>query len=224
MTEYHSDALGIPQGSGFFSPHPDPKSRGFRMRTNYRYLYVYGLFVLSLIPLVLAPYYNWNFRNPVNFIPYVFSAIILENNFADNKKYKLTIMMMVIFVVLSILDWVSMDYYAMNRKGGPLLPYYSRISLVFGAMFWTYMPSSIKFKPRKVISLLSSYSLGIFCLHRTVPLMFLLIIRKVFPGLPVEIITKNMNTTNYLPFLFAVISTVFVVYLLKRTIFFKRFV
>jgi len=49
------------------------------------------------------------------------------------------------------------------------VPPYTRISIVFGAMFIVGLFGITNKPPPKIISMLSSYSLGIYCFHRFIP-------------------------------------------------------
>jgi len=99
---------------------------------------------------------QWDY-NPLNFIPYIFTAAITVHEFNQKnfpQKQKLY-GMLVLFLAFTLIDW---------RLSKDIL-HYSRISLVFGSWLLLYLALLSTHKPPKIIRFLSSYSLGIYAFH-----------------------------------------------------------
>ncbi|MEG3439812.1 acyltransferase [Pannus brasiliensis CCIBt3594] len=112
--------------------------------------------------------YQFPLWHPFNFLPYIFSSLIVyqlyQNNptFLDYKKhFKILIGLSILFVIMSAFEWVGM--YDSNRW--VLLPPYSRASLVLGGCLIFYIGLILKEPPKGLLLLVANYSLGIYCLH-----------------------------------------------------------
>jgi hypothetical protein len=143
--------------------------------TRHKNVFIIGSFFLSIIIMIAAPHVfailelPFNFRNPINFIPYVFSAFLLID--LSNRKNPNTIAaaLFLLYMVFSLCDWLFLKYYIWNTYLGFIVPPYTRISLVFGAMFLVQFFLQPSHPPTKVITFLSQYSLGIYCFHSLIP-------------------------------------------------------
>jgi hypothetical protein len=107
--------------------------------------------------------------NPLNFFPYIFSALILNyyrqnfNNKNLGKKIQNHLIVLgILFISLSATEWLWMKNILGNQF---ILPPYSRISLVLGSSLILYLFSHPLAQAGGGVTLLSSYSLGIYCLH-----------------------------------------------------------
>lgn len=134
-------------------------------KTN-RSIELQGLFlVVSCLSLYIYQFPLWH---PCNFLPYIFSSLIVyqlyQNNptFLDYKKhFKILIGLSILFVIMSAIEWVGMY----DSNGWVLLPPYSRASLVVGGSLIFYIGLILKEPPRGLLLLIANYSLGIYCLH-----------------------------------------------------------
>lgn len=180
-------------------------------------------FSISLTPILLQPFFNWNFRNPINFLPLVFSSILVNEN-KEFQSNKAILIYGILYVVFSISDWFLIPYYNLFEQEGLLMPDYSRISLIFGSIFLLTSFSKITRPPSKIIQVLSSYSLGIYCLHIAVPKMTITLTQQLVGDRYTPLFTVAPDTTNILPFLLSVLTTVPVVCLIKKVPFFSKYV
>jgi hypothetical protein len=132
---------------------------------------LYLLFCLSMLSLFYMPHLlalkgiHTDYWNPINFIPYVFSSLLLRNIRANNNPTKTALVLFWLYIILSIGDWLFMKFYIWKGYEGFILPTYTRASVVFGAMFFVYVFSLIKTRAPKIVKFFSEYSLGIYCLH-----------------------------------------------------------
>ena len=185
--------------------------------------YIGILFVISLMLILLYPFFNWNFRNPVNFLPYIFSSILLTaNNKFLQKKYILSYF--ILWVTWSAIDWVLIPYYNSNRVSGLIMPDYSRISLVFGSIFMISISLKFRGPVINVVKYISEFSLGIYCLHRTFPQLLLNSFEKLGFHYDFAFLHKVPDSYNFFPFIFALITTFLIVLSLKKVPFILRYV
>jgi len=181
------------------------------------------LFIITLIPLVLVPFFNWNFRNPINFIPYVFLSILINEN-KNVINTRIVYFFGILFIILSISDWILLPYYNMFERDGFIMPVYSRISLVFGTIFFILLFLNINTPPPRIIKFLSSYSLGIFCLHRTTPLTIIFLGNKLGFERYLELFIVNPDTINIVPFMFSLLTSIIAVFCFKKIFFVSKYV
>jgi len=107
--------------------------------------------------------------NPLNFLPYVFTAKIVAQEFISNKLKKLTsslsINLSLLFafcVSLIIFEWIFLKDLPHYSR---LFPNYSRISLVFVSFFLLYISVLSTRSVPTIINFISKYSLGIYGFH-----------------------------------------------------------
>lgn len=132
-------------------------------------------FALSLIILMVAPHIfarleiRFDYWNPFNFIPYAFSVFLLDNFFTRENRTTITMALFLIYILFSVCDWIFIKHYIWNNYWGYIVPPYARLSVVFGAMFMLLAFLPVSHPPAKIISVLSEYSLGIYCFHKFIP-------------------------------------------------------
>ncbi len=110
---------------------------------------------------VLASLGEWDY-NPLNFLPYIFTASIAVKDFrameskeeAINLKPKVYALLF-LFVVFSFVEWKYFND----------LLHYARLSLVFGSWLLLYLAFLSNRKPSAVVKFISSVSLGVYTLH-----------------------------------------------------------
>jgi surface polysaccharide O-acyltransferase-like enzyme len=108
--------------------------------------------------------------NPFNFMPYVFSSFIILHDFRqaperpDLARVKLPILATA-YLVLSFVEWKYLLGLPSAGVWEGLVPTYARLSLVFGAWALTY--AALLYAPQAppLVQKVSSYSMGIYCLH-----------------------------------------------------------
>jgi len=171
--------------------------------------------ILLLLSSSLLYTYKFDYWNPLNFIPYIFSSLIIyefsKNGMflASTKKTRtISISFSILFILLSIVEWL----WLYDPKAQFLLPPYSRISLVIGSSLILYLSLKIKHKPQGFLLLISSYSLGIYCIHFNFiyPVnYFNQLWNNLWPSLPAKL-------ENSLTFLTILLLSIFFVFLLRR--------
>lgn len=176
-------------------------------------------FVLSLIILIISPHFFakanllFNYSNPINFIPYVFSAFIVVGLLKkSNNTFTLSVLLL-LYILFSIFEWTSIQYSLWSSYWKFILPPYTRVSVVFGTMFIVGLFGKVNKPPPKIISLLSSYSLGIYCLHRFIPTDEIWNTLNVHP--------HPMGIVNCVIQLF---GALIITHLFRKIVFFRRFV
>jgi surface polysaccharide O-acyltransferase-like enzyme len=177
----------------------------------------FTLLVLSSILLYIFKFAYWH---PLNFTPYIFSSLILyelcnrQNLQVSPKRTRmLAIMGGALFMIISAMEWLLLY----DSKAQFLLPPYSRLSLVIGSALIVFLFMRIKHKPTGFLLLVSSYSLGIYCIHFNFiyPVnYFNQLWNYVWPSLPAKL-------DNSLTFLSVLLMSIFLVFLFRRFRIFK---
>lgn len=100
--------------------------------------------------------------NPLNFLPYLFTAVIVWQELKHGELAKPTKTihvrlygLLALFLAFTIFEWAWFDKF----------PHYSRLSLVFGSWLLLYLALLSNQKPPVSIRLLSNCSLGIYVFH-----------------------------------------------------------
>lgn len=176
-------------------------------------------FFLSLIILLISPHLFakanllFNYSNPINFIPYVFSAFIAVGLLKKSNNTITLSVLLLLYLLFSIFEWTSIQYSIWSSYWKFILPPYTRLSVVFGTMFIVVLFAKVNKPPPKIISLLSSYSLGIYCLHRFIPTAEIWNTLHVHP--------HPMGTVNCV---IQLLGALIITYLFRKTVFLRRFV
>jgi surface polysaccharide O-acyltransferase-like enzyme len=177
------------------------------------------VFSFSIIDLLCKCEVFTQIINYFNFLPYVFTAAIVVQEFDEGKlnKPNLSLNLKIVWLfILSlsfiILEWQVLKFFPDHSR---LFPHYARISLVFISWFLLYLALLSTQKVPSIIRSISRYSLGIYGFHiffidRT---NFLDSLSQVFPGL--GILTK---------FLIALIGSTILTSLFKKSKQLKHFV
>ncbi len=144
-----------------------------RLSLSHRVVITYTCFILSLIALVFySRFCEVTYWSPLNFFPYVFSTVIIKQIWEGGSSARPTLILGTVFVLFSVLDWVFIRPFGWNNNHMLVLPEYARVSIVLGAAFFALLSLRIRKTPVRWIKSLSSYSLGIYCLH-VYPMVFL---------------------------------------------------
>lgn len=156
---------------------------------------------------------RWNY-NPLNFLPYIFTAAIVIQEFNEGKLKRLTPLLkyklwglLSLFVAFTVLEWEFIN--DLN---------YARPSLIFGSWLLLYVAILSNHKPPAIVNFISDCSLGIYAFHLffthiLFPDNFLSEISNMVPGL--SIATE---------FLLALIGSIALTLVFKRIKGLKRFV
>lgn len=104
---------------------------------------------------------RWDY-NPLNFLPYIFTAAIVVQEFNQGKLKKMAPLLKLklwslfsLFLVFTLLEWISLES----------LIHYSRLSLVFGSWLLLYLALLSTSKVPYIFSLISECSLGLYAIH-----------------------------------------------------------
>jgi hypothetical protein len=104
---------------------------------------------------------QWNY-NPLNFLPYIFTAAIVAQEFDRGKFAQLTPslttelwILFFLFLTFTLLEWSLLDR----------LMHYSRLSLVFGSWLLLDLALLSTHKVPFLVRFISEYSLGLYALH-----------------------------------------------------------
>lgn len=158
----------------------------FRFQGKYAKIIQYAvlgiLFVISLIIMVIGSYladlmdFSVGYANPLNFLPYVFSAIfivLILKKADDPTKKKAMLLIIILLAVLSIIfALIEKNALETNMIVYQNLPYktvvyytYARISLVLLSSLIIILAFYIKSKPPKFITIISDCSLGVYVIQ-----------------------------------------------------------
>lgn len=104
---------------------------------------------------------QWDY-NPLNFLPYVFTAAIVVQEFNQGKLKRMTPLFKLklwslfsLFLIFTLLEWISLES----------LIHYSRLSLVFGSWLLLYLALLSTSKVPYIVNLISECSLGLYAIH-----------------------------------------------------------
>jgi Acyltransferase family len=104
---------------------------------------------------------QWNY-NPLNFLPYIFTAAIVVQEFERGKftqmnrlfKFELWSLFF-LFLIFTLLEWSLLER----------LMHYSRLSLIFGSWLLLELALLSKLRVPALVSFISEYSLGLYAFH-----------------------------------------------------------
>jgi peptidoglycan/LPS O-acetylase OafA/YrhL len=111
---------------------------------------------------VLGAYWN-----PLNFIPYPFAAVLIAQNrgYIRAKKNMLISISLVVFVMLSIIEWRYSIGAIFFPGQGYAFPTYTRASLLFSVVALGIVALESRIKSIGIIRYMAKYSLALYCLH-----------------------------------------------------------
>jgi surface polysaccharide O-acyltransferase-like enzyme len=157
----------------------------FKIPVKKSLLYANIGFILSCVYLIAVStvslfhyQYIWTaYDNPLNFLPYIFSAYLIFHRasyLSQQQKYSLKkeinrviIPLAIAFILCVVFEWKYFHRPDIFIDG--IMPLYARPSLVFGSTALVYSFILLPLKPIPIVSLLSSCSLGIYCFHKFLP-------------------------------------------------------
>ncbi len=129
----------------------------------------------SIVMVALFPILNMQnpgyrylvaFWNPLLFIPYVFGAKLFVHYEETLKSAKhIPTLLLIAFVALCSVEWATLVHPNHELVQVVQLPLYARVSVVIGAFALFIAFLQVKGQPPRVIKVLSSASLGMYCVH-----------------------------------------------------------
>ncbi len=218
------------------------KSASAKIRVSYGLLFASCLLIFSFSTLepiientniqlpwlrVLNNLAGWDYT-PINFLPYVLTAMITAQEHAQGKlttmtrslKRKLWTLLGLTLLFFA-LEWILTSNRLLIQVDQGPLDHYLRLSLVFGSWLLFYLALLTTQKPSPIIQFLSTCSLGIYGLHvffifkRPIPLQSMPILGNLFQALPIlEILTR---------FSFILAATIALTVLARKVKFLKQF-
>jgi Acyltransferase family len=113
---------------------------------------------------------HWDY-NPLNFLPYIFTAVIAAQEYNEEKLRQVTFLkrkcclLLALTLLFFALEWnLTSNYFLIQVDQSPL-DHYMRLSLVFGSWLLLYLSLLIKSKAPTIVQFLSKCSLGIYGFH-----------------------------------------------------------
>lgn len=158
---------------------------------------------------------RWNY-NPLNFLPYLFTASITVQEFYGNPQKaslhlrKKLCSLFGLFLIFTLLEWFLLKN----------LVHYSRLSLVFGSWLLLYLALISKQKPKYAIYFVSTLSLGIYVTHLFVTHIFWI----ESPDFTNAIFDVSSRLYVIARFLIVLGASIAITYLLKKTKLLNKFV
>lgn len=129
-----------------------------------------SLLAITIFPILnmYEPAYRYlvAFWNPLSFVPYVFAAklfVYYENTIKSHRRIQL--ILLVAFVALCSIEWLTLIHPNHRLVQFVEIPIYSRVSVAVGASLLFIASLQIHRQPPKVVKVLSSASLGLYCIH-----------------------------------------------------------
>lgn len=170
----------------------------------------------------------WDY-NPLNFLPYIFTAAITAQEYNEGKlegkpkflKFKLY-NLFALTLIFFVLEWLLTSNQILIQVDQAPLDHYMRLSLVFGSWWLLYLALFSKQKVPAWVKFLSDCSLGIYGFHvfftfkRPIPFSSLPVIGGLFQAVPI--------LQSITAFSVALGGSIALTLLAKRIKFFKRFV
>lgn len=104
---------------------------------------------------------------PLNFVPYVFAALVFANNLEviRNNRGKVLIILSAGVICSAIYEWHFSITQLQFLVEGYAIPPYMRPSLTFLVMLIATLALTTELKSNRVIRFMAKYSLALFCLH-----------------------------------------------------------
>ncbi|MBW4694806.1 MAG: acyltransferase [Lyngbya sp. HA4199-MV5] len=140
---------------------------------------------------------GWDY-NPLNFLPYVFTAAITAQEYSEGKLEGATkflrrklYLLLGLTLFFFILEWVLTSNRLLIQVDQAPLDHYMRLSLVFGSWLLLYLALLVKVTAPSSIRFLSDCSLGIYGFHvfftfkKPLPLSSLPVFGNFFQVFPV---------------------------------------
>ena len=154
------------------------------------------------------PQYLYSYWSPTDFLPYVFTTILISK--LKEKKIRLKVYIVpfiLLYAAISFIEWKILPDIRYVSQNGYAFPTYGRISLVIASSFSILYFSLNHYRVPKLVQFLSKNSLAIYGIH-----MFV-IRSKLF-----EVLQLRDPISSFTLFACTLTVTIILVYLIK----FKR--
>jgi len=136
---------------------------------------VFLLFLLSSVFLAFMPYITMlmifyplsAYWNPLNFVPFSFSAILLVRfgEVVSVRRAIIALTALFLAVLFSFFEWQFYKDDIFFPGQGSAIPAYTRGSLLFSALAIFVLAISSKVRTNNAVYYLSKHSLALYCLH-----------------------------------------------------------
>lgn len=185
------------------------------------------LVILSIAAIISQRTFFVAYNNPLNFLPYVFSAYLIwdrgqktqGNEIGENIRAIAAVILGILF--FAILEWQFLHHPEIFLTDE--LPQYARTSLVLASSLITYLFVFLKLKPIPLIKFLSFCSLGIYCIHKFLPNFIGLAASKLTFLLGYDL-TANIPMMSFLRFWSLLLGSIILTLVMKRIKFLKKVV
>jgi hypothetical protein len=137
-------------------------------------LWIFPIIVISQSAPADPDFYQASlivYWNPLNFLPYVFisalvSELVQKESFnPSTSRFRRTIgLLSFVFIATAVCEWLWIVHRS-NVVHSGYIPSYMRISVAAGASLFFLSSFFIRRAPGRLVSFLSKYSLGMYCLH-----------------------------------------------------------
>ena len=137
--------------------------------------------------------------NPMSFLPYPFAAILVsrlrDGPLGRRCQTHLVIAWLLSCLLAMVVDWIAYPDAGFFTVTNSAIPAYSRPSLVFLSTAVLFLAVKVRPGPNAVISFMSRYSLGLYCLH---PFFLPHVIRRtdgqLLMSLPIVLLASYVST------------------------------
>ncbi|XHX79375.1 MAG: acyltransferase family protein [Stenomitos frigidus ULC029] len=120
---------------------------------------------------ILSSIASWDYT-PLNFLPYVFTAAIVSQEYNQGKLDRLTsqlklklVGLLFLTLLFFALEWIFTSNKLLIQVDQAPLDHYLRVSLVFGSWLLLYLALMTKWSVPKVVKFISRCSLGLYGFH-----------------------------------------------------------
>ncbi|MBD2578280.1 acyltransferase [Oscillatoria sp. FACHB-1406] len=191
------------------------------------------LIVQSTIGVTLKSYPWVAHNNPLNFLPYIFSAYLIWQKNKDTKNdqnYRWQNETLAIAVILGVIIFsIVLEGRFFNLSDAPQvflydrLPQYARVSCVLSSSLITYLFIRYNPKPNAFVVLLSFCSLGIYCIHKFLPNFIGIALHQIVVKFDYDL-SSDIAMMSFLRFWSLFLGSLILTLALKRVKFFKQLV
>lgn len=130
----------------------------------------FSSFMTILFPVlnIYDPAYKYlvAYWNPLLFVPCVFAAKLIAFH-EDRLKFrnKTLVIILILYILISVIEWLTLMHPNHELVLATEMPSYARFSIIVGASLLVITSLQITRKPSRIITIMSSAALGVYCVH-----------------------------------------------------------